>query len=93
MAGLDTDHATLGATVGYDNDDDTGTGMVVSNILDESDAHRRGLDIGDELVAFAGRPMTSVNQFKNVLGIFPKGWRVPLDLSGTRTRRRKSWSG
>ena len=29
-------------------------------------------------MCFAGRPITSVNQFKNVLGIYPKGWRVPL---------------
>ncbi len=77
-AGLDTDHATLGAVIGYDKDDDGGSRLVVSNILDESDARRRGLDTGDELVEFAGRPMTSINHFKNVLGIFPKGWRVPV---------------
>ena len=44
----------------------------------ECDAHRRGLDLGDELVYFAGRLLTSVNQYKNVLGIYPRGWRVPL---------------
>jgi len=29
-------------------------------------------------VSFAGRPIETPNAFKNVLGIFPKGWRVPL---------------
>ena len=27
---------------------------------------------------FAGRDIRSANSFKNILGIFPKGWRVPL---------------
>ena len=33
---------------------------------------------GDELVSFAGWPLTSGNAYKNKLGIYPKGWRVPL---------------
>lgn len=80
-AGLDTDHATLGATVRTASDDDeegTNSRMVIDTILEESDAFRRGLEPGDEIVSFAGRPVTTVNQYKNVLGIFPKGWRVPL---------------
>lgn len=68
------DHATLGATVSTDAD-----GMVVVNdILETSDAYRRGLRIGDEIVRFGGRPIQTVNAFKNVLGIFPRHWRVPL---------------
>jgi S1-C subfamily serine protease len=78
--GLDTDHATLGAEVRSDSDDESGSGsrLVVSAIVEGCDAQRRGLDTDDEIVSFAGRPMTSVNQYKNVLGLFPKGWRVPL---------------
>jgi S1-C subfamily serine protease len=68
------DHATLGATVGTDDDGR----VVVTNILESSDASRRGLQYGDELVSFGGRPIGSTNTFKNVLGIYPKGWRVPL---------------
>lgn len=68
------DHATLGATVVTD---DQGR-VVISNILTSSDAFRRGLRYGDEIVSFAGRPITTVNRFKNVLGTLPKGWRVPL---------------
>ena len=41
---------------------------------------RRGLRYDDELVSFAGRRITSANDFKNVLGIYPKGWRVPLSF-------------
>jgi S1-C subfamily serine protease len=76
-AGLDTDHASLGALFQTEADEESYPKMVVTNIID-CDARRRGLDIGDQLVSFAGRTMSNVNQFKNVLGLFPKGWRVPL---------------
>lgn len=68
------DHATLGATVGSDQD----RRVTVTDILDTSDAYRRGLRYGDEIVSFAGRPIDSPNAFKNVLGTLPKAWRVPL---------------
>jgi serine protease Do len=73
-SGRIVDHATLGATVSMG---DSG-GVRVSNILETSDAYRRGLRYDDEIVSFAGRPIDTPNGFKNVLGIFPKGWRVPL---------------
>ena len=79
-AGLDSDHATLGALVRSEAGEDEGTGtrLQVNSIIEDSDAHRRGLEEGDEIVTFAGRQMTSVNKYKNVLGIYPRGWRVPL---------------
>ena len=73
-SGRVVDHATLGATVRTEDD---GT-VVVDQILLQSEAFRRGLREGDELVSFGGRPIRSVNQFKNVLGIFPDGWKLPL---------------
>jgi serine protease Do len=75
--GLDTDHASLGASMESESEDGGLSRIVVKSLI-ESDARRRGLDVGDELVSFAGRPMTTVNQYKNVLGLYPKGWRVPL---------------
>jgi len=68
------DHATLGATVGTDEHGR----VVVREILAESDAYRRGLRDDDEVVSLAGRPVTTVNEFKNVLGTLPWNWRVPL---------------
>ncbi len=68
------DHATLGATV---STDDSGK-VLISNILSSSDAYRRGVRYGDELVTFADRSITTTNDFKNVLGTLPKDWRVPL---------------
>ena len=59
--------------------DDQGR-VVVSEILESSDAYRRGLRYGDQVLSFGGREITSVNGFKNVLGIFPRGWRVPLSF-------------
>jgi len=75
-SGRVVDHATLGATV---SNDEQGR-VVVDDILDQSDAFRRGLRYGDEIVALAGRAIPSPNALKNVLGIFPKGWRIPLSF-------------
>lgn len=70
------DHATAGFTTATD-----GEGTVrVDSILESSQAYRRGVREDDRLVEFGGRKITSVNQFKNVLGIFPKGWRVPVSF-------------
>jgi S1-C subfamily serine protease len=85
-AGIDSDHATLGATVGTANEDAALTQMVVRQILEESDAFRRGLREGDQLLAFAGRPVTSTNQYKNILGIYPKEWRLPLTIRRNNQR-------
>jgi serine protease Do len=68
------DHATLGARASTSD----GGRVLVSDILEHSDAYRRGLRYDDEIVSFAGRPIASVNAFKDVLGIFPKGWRVAI---------------
>lgn len=70
------DHATLGATVSTD-----GTGKVlVSNILSSSDAYRRGLRFGDEILRLADREVRTTNTFKNILGTLPRDWRVPLEI-------------
>jgi serine protease Do len=73
-SGRIVDHATLGANVTTAEDGR----VLVSNILESSDAYRRGLRYDDEIVSFGGRSIDTTNAFKNVLGIFPKGWRVPL---------------
>ena len=72
--GLVVDHATLGATVRSGTD----RTVLVDSILESSNAYRRGLREDDEIISFAGRPIGSVNQFKNILGIYPQGWSVPL---------------
>ncbi len=76
-AGLVVDHATLGAFVKTQLEGEQGR-LVVTQMLEESDAARRGLKEGDELISFAGRDVNTVNQYKNVLGIYPRGWRMPL---------------
>ncbi|WP_459558231.1 S1C family serine protease [Lacunimicrobium album] len=73
-SGRIVDHATLGATVSSNSEG----AVIISGILETSEAFRRGLRIDDELISFGGRPMGSVNQFKNILGIYPKGWVVPI---------------
>jgi serine protease Do len=73
-SGRIVDHATLGTRVATDEAGRT----VVAEILEQCDAFRRGLREDDEIVSFAGRPVSSANGLKNILGILPKGWRVPL---------------
>jgi serine protease Do len=73
-SGRIVDHATLGARVATDEQGR----VVVSDILESCDAYRRGLRTDDEIVSFAGRNISTPNGFKNVLGIYPKGWQVPL---------------
>lgn len=77
------DHATLGATVATADDGR----VVVSDILESSDAYRRGLRYDDEVVALAGRPVRTVNALKNILGTLPAGWRVPLVYRRSGRRR------
>ncbi|MBX3441060.1 MAG: trypsin-like peptidase domain-containing protein [Planctomyces sp.] len=73
-SGRIVDHATLGAVVSTNSDGS----VTVSRILEQSEAYRRGLQVGDELVMFGGRTVDTANQFKNILGIYPAGWKLPL---------------
>jgi serine protease Do len=86
-AGLDADHASLGALVTTQTEKSGLGRMVVTSILEDSDVARRGLELDDELLAFAGRPVTSVNQYRNVLGLYPRGWRLPLEFRRGQTRK------
>lgn len=71
-SGRIVDHATLGATVTTDPDG----GVVVSNILESSDAYRRGLRYNAQILEIDGRPVSTANDVQNVLGTLPSGWRV-----------------
>jgi serine protease Do len=73
-SGRMVDHASLGATVATD----AKRRVLVDDILDDSDAYRRGLRYGDEIIRFGGREIASTNAFKNALGTYPNDWRVPL---------------
>ena len=86
-AGIDTDHASLGAVVGTKDETSDLQKMVVKQLLDDSDAARRGLKEGDEILSFAGRKMTSANQYKNILGTLPKDWRMPITVRSDNVRR------
>ncbi|MCI0681273.1 MAG: trypsin-like peptidase domain-containing protein [Gemmataceae bacterium] len=86
-AGLAADHASLGALVTTQTDAGGLGRMAITQILEESDVARRGLDYDDELISFAGRPISSVNHYRNVLGIYPRGWRVPLEYRRERTKK------
>jgi S1-C subfamily serine protease len=86
-SGIDTDHATIGASLTTQTDTSGIGQMQVTQILTDCDAYRRGLNLGDQILSFAGRKTNSVNQLKNVVGIYPRGWRMPLEYR-SRTERK-----
>lgn len=73
-SGRIVDHATLGATVATENE----SGVFVSNILESSDAYRRGLRYGDEILEIDGRVVQTANDVLNVLATYPATWRIPI---------------
>lgn len=76
-AGMDTDHASTGFRL-ETNDEEGGLVKLIVRQIIPSDAMRRGVDIDDQVTIFAGQRLRSVNQFKNILGLYPKGWRLPV---------------
>jgi serine protease Do len=82
QSGRIVDHATLGATVASDPD-----GSVrISNILDSSDAYRRGLRYSAEVLSIDGRDVFTANDVQSILATLPNLWRVKLSyrLEGKR---------
>lgn len=73
-AGRIVDHASLGFTV---STAEVGR-VVVDDILETSDAYRRGIRYGDEIVEFAGRDIRTANALKTALGTFPRDWMTSL---------------
>ena len=73
-SGRIADHAKTDFTVSTSSDGR----VVVAEVKEVSEVWRRGLRADDELLSFAGRSLSSANDFKNVLGIYPEGVRVPL---------------
>jgi S1-C subfamily serine protease len=82
-SGRIVDHATMNAVVSTDKD-----GRVLfDDVLVTSDAYRNGLRYNDELLRFAGRAVDTANTFKNLVGIFPKNWRLPVTVRGKEGER------
>src|ERR1019366_1065701 len=86
-AGLDSDHASLGALVRTEAESNGIGKTKVTSVLDEADVVRRGVDVEDEIVSFAGRQISSDNHYKNIVGIFPRSWRVPLEYRRTGVKK------
>ncbi|MDR1140442.1 MAG: trypsin-like peptidase domain-containing protein, partial [Planctomycetaceae bacterium] len=77
-SGRIVDHATMNAVVSTDKD-----GRVLfDDVLVTSDAYRNGLRYNDELLRFAGKTVDTANTFKNLIGLFPKHWRLPVTVRG-----------
>ncbi|MGL4593513.1 MAG: S1C family serine protease [Thermoguttaceae bacterium] len=86
-SGRIVDHATLNAVVSTNKEDR----VLFDEVLTTSDAFRNGIRYNDELLRFAGKPIDSANTFKNFIGIFPPGWRLPVTVRGKDGIRRDSY--
>lgn len=82
-SGRIVDHATLSATVSNDRNGR----VIVDDVLGTSDAYRNGLRYDDEILRFAGKTIDTANTLKNLIGIFPKDWRLPLTVRGKDGKR------
>ena len=77
-SGRVVDHASLGVTVRTVRHE-SGESMAMVDAIDtRSDAYRRGLRAGDELVAIGGHEVRTANEFLNRIGVLPSGWRTRL---------------
>lgn len=74
--GLVADHASLGATAITRS----GPQAIVNAIEVDSDAYRRGLRPGDEIVSLDGRDTPTANALLNAVGVLPAGWRTRLEF-------------
>ncbi len=77
-------------TAGFSLKTDASGRVLVAEVEESSEAARRSLRPGDEVEIFAGRALTSANDFKNILGIFPSGTRVSLVFVSAGRRVRTS---
>ena len=81
-AGLLARHGTMEATV------ENRTGAVVFNEVRAGwAAYRAGVARGDVLLSLAGRRIDSANHFASLLGTYPSGWTVQMEIERAREPR------
>lgn len=68
-------HGTLDALFG-----DRDGRVLCTAIYDDADIAALGLELGDELLEFEGRPVTTANQFTNWICTLPAGWPAQLKI-------------
>lgn len=68
-------HGTLDAIFG-----DRDGRVLCTAIYDDADIATLGLELGDELLEFEGRPVSSANQFTNWICTLPAGWPAQLKI-------------
>jgi S1-C subfamily serine protease len=62
-------------------------GVICSTINLDSPVAKAGLDLGDRLIAFEGRPITDANAFTNLISTLPADWPVELVFEHEGERR------
>ena len=92
-SGRIVDHASLGATVYTSRRGENDRSQAIIDAIEtDSDAYRRVLRPGDEILMFGDREIHTANQLLNAIGVCPPGWPVDVlyrrqtDLIGTTVR-------
>jgi S1-C subfamily serine protease len=81
-AGLLARHGSLQATV----DDRQGNVPSFAHIMPNASAEHAGVLHGDGLLRFDSVAITSPNHFASILGTYPAGWHVPIELQRNADR-------
>jgi serine protease Do len=76
-------HGTLDALFG-----NRAAGVICYTINLDGPAAEAGLELGDRLVAFEGRPIADANEFTNLVSTLPAGW--PAEVEFERDGRRQT---
>lgn len=69
------EHGTLDA-----NFSDRGGKVVCSTLSVDSPVAQAGLELGDEMLAFENKTITTANQFTNLICTLPEGWPARLKI-------------
>jgi hypothetical protein len=62
-------------------------GVTFVRVMPDGAGFLAGIRPGDRLLTFDGTPIESPNRFASVLGTYPAGWHVPLEIERDGNRR------
>jgi serine protease Do len=62
-------------------------GILIAQVTEDSPAARAGLKAGDIIVAYQGKPVTEVGNFRNRVALTPPGSQAPLTILRDGQRR------
>ncbi len=81
-AGLLARHGTLQATLEHRPEE----GIVFAKMLRRGPAYKAGIRLGDRIISFDRKAITSPNHFASLIGAYPADWEVPITVQRSGER-------